>query len=274
MTPNQFANPELADAVEQYASKLSPDYSTAAELFKQHHTESEKDYQRRLQQISPSFPLLEEQAAQDLLRWEQESGRTQNYTAKELAEAKVYMQALNGYRLLHKAELAFLNGAHQSIVAVAIENSKLSEKFREKGKLGKKLAVVETSSRIAPCLTFSGSSDYLQAMIVPYGKEARAVFGEKAVKSLVSSEAVEESARNLQRLFNVEYVLAETSAAPRDEVAKSKRKPEVYICEITGGNEKNMALHTAHEIINTPFREEFNCRVRELMYFALQRMYS
>lgn len=157
---------------------------------------------------------------------------------------------------------------------MALETSGLSEKLRKQHEVGKKLAVVETSARLSPCLTFVGSSNYLESMMVPYGKKARRALGEKQVQSLVSSEAVEESVRNAQRLFGVDYVLAETSAAPRDEVPKSKRKPEVYLCALMGGNTKIMTLDTTHQVIDTPFREEFNCRVRESMYFALKKMYG
>lgn len=76
---------------------------------------------------------------------------------------------------------------------------------------------------------------------------------------------------------NVRYLstLVESSAAPRSTVPKSGRKPEVYIAHIDALPwEKEMTTVVDHYVIDTPFREEFDARVRELMFLTLRGMYQ
>lgn len=121
-------------------------------------------------------------------------------------------------------------------------------------------------------LTFPGSSSYFEVGLVPYGKGARLHVGEQqgTGSSVVTPAAAEQSAKNLQQTFGVHYALAETSAAPRLDVPKSARKPEVYLCGLVGSSVQHEEKHT----IDTPFRAVFNARTRELMYGMLRRMYG
>ena len=76
----------------------------------------------------------------------------------------------------------------------------------------------------------------------------------------------------MQRRFGVRNVLAETSAAPRKDVPRSRRVPEIYICSLNGGDV--LGRTSEHHEINTYFREEFDSVVRELMFDRLRKMYG
>ena len=209
-----------------------------------------------------------EQAAKDLAQWQAESGRAQNYTPQELACARIARNLANEYEQEHKGELALANGIHKASLDVAILENGLGKSMLAEGKAGRKFGIVEISPRLLPCLQFHGSSNYFCIGLAIYSQDARLVLGEQQRKHYVSAEAAQESALNLQRKFGVHYALAETSAAPRTGIAKSRRKPEVFICGRAGDS-----VQEDHQIIDVPFRDEFDAIVREQMYRAAERMY-
>jgi len=214
-----------------------------------------------------------EGARQEMASWNLKLGQTLAYTPEEWMKAKITREAANQYIASEQHRLIYANALHQAIVAEAIRMGGLAEILIEEGKKGNLLTVIETSSRLAPVLTFPGASSYLCAMVVPYAREARTVLGEdhEGRKHFISEEAVRESADNAYNLFGAKMVLAESSAAPRSDVPKSGRKPEVYIARMLPNEPSS---NVTHHVIDTPFREEFDARVRELMFFALKEMYK
>ena len=74
---------------------------------------------------------------------------------------------------------------------------------------------------------------------------------------------------NLVNKFGVHYALAETSAAPRSNVPRSGRKPELHICRYIKGEEPIVESHE----LNTLFRTEFGAQVREVMFQSLRRIF-
>ncbi|MFA6460838.1 MAG: hypothetical protein WCV90_01110 [Candidatus Woesearchaeota archaeon] len=236
-------------------------------------------------------------AAREISSWSLKPGQTLAYTPEEWVRANVARDCANEYQKEYGRELMLLNVLHQGAVASALQWSGLSHYFSGKegsliegGREGYLLALVETSSRLAPVLTFPGASSYLCATIVPYAREARTVLGEKhkGRAHFISEDAVRESARNTYRIFSKALnkdvppeeqrevrVLVESSAAPRSTVPKSGRKPEVYIAHIDALPwENKMTTVVDHYIIDTPFREEFDSKVRELMFLTLRGMYQ
>ncbi|GEM_PF-2197002 len=240
-----------------------------------------------------SYPSAEKraekvEAEQDLLSWEKSSGKPSVYTPIELANARLKQKIINRASELHSLELELLNAMHQAYISVAIKQE-LSAKMIEEGKVGKKFGLIELTSRLGPTLTFPDSSNYFHIAAVPYGKESRITLGEAKTKEFVSADVAKESCANLLRTFNVDYAVAETSAAPRSTVPKSKRLPEVYICSVkknkidSANNNANTEIDKttnaeqiffeSHHTINTPFREEFNAVVQELLFYELAKLY-
>ncbi|MFC1698021.1 CinA family protein, partial [Nanoarchaeota archaeon] len=211
---------------------------------------------------------LLQKAKEDLKQWAEKSGREQNYTAEDLTDARIFKEEANKYQTENLSGLSFLNAMHQAIINYNMIETGLNEILIEEGKEGRKFGIVELSSRLTPVLTFPSSSNYFEVSIIPYGKKSREVIGEKPNKKFLSEEVAEESAENLIRNFGVHYALAETSAAPREDVPKSARKPEIYLTSIYGDKKE-----TDHYIIDTPFRHEFDSQVREIMYRHLGIMY-
>ncbi len=231
-------------------------------------------------------------AAKTLDEWKRTSGgREPAYTPEELALAQLKREIANHYHQEGAAAtLLGLNALHQASIAYAMQESGLADSLIKAGGEGYYLSLVETSSRLAPVLTFPGASSYLCATVVPYAREARAVLGEKhkGRAHFISEDAVRESACSNYRVFKKALnkndplenkrelrVLVESSAAPRSTVPKSGRKPEVYIAHIDALPwEKEMTTVVDHYVIDTPFREEFDARVRELMFLTLRGMYQ
>lgn len=142
------------------------------------------------------------------------------------------------------------------------------------GKQGRTFSILEICSRLAPTLTFPGASNYLDIGTVPYNREARVVLGEQPLPHYVSVEAARGSAENMQKRFGSHYVLAETSAAPRtfhrEDVAKSRRNPEVHVYSLKGTESRPLKV----EFPGVHLRCEFDARVREVLFQQLQRLYS
>ena len=213
-----------------------------------------------------------EKARTDLSIWGA-SGRTQNYTPEELAEARLKKEAVTDYEREKRNSLYHQNAGHQAAIAVELMNSSLPERMMDEGKAGRKLSILEISSRLAPVLTFPGSSAYFEVGIVPYGTHAREVLGEDALEQYVSTAGAEGSAAALQQRFGSHYVLAESSAAPRLDVPKSRRNPELYICSLAGNtNSQKMIVNL--DFPGVELRAEFDSRVREVMYGRLCAMYG
>lgn len=209
-------------------------------------------------------------AQSDLDAWQTASGREQNYTSHQLAEARVAKEIMNAYEKEHRGYLLERNACHQAIIATDIIEGGLAERMMAEGKEGRKLSVLEISSRLAPVLTFPGSSRYFEMAALPYGTNARKVLGEAALPHYVSLTAAEASARNMQEKFGTHYVLAETSAAPRGDVPKSRRSAELYVCSLVGPEAQQFTV----QFPGVHLRAEFDARVREVMYQQLQKMYA
>ncbi|MBI5002340.1 hypothetical protein HZC31_03075 [Candidatus Woesearchaeota archaeon] len=224
-----------------------------------------------LEKRGPNWKAYLRVAESELDLWQAQSrGRKQNYSPEELAEAQIARAVANAYEEREYSSLQRMNGEHQAQVAVNIRRSGLAERMIEEGKQGRKLSVLEISSRLAPVLTFPGSSNYFEMAALPYGTHARAVLGEAGLPHYVSSTAAEGSARNMQERFGTHYVLAETSAAPRGDVPKSKRAPEVFVCSLIGSEIQQLNV----QFPDVQLRAEFDARVREVLYQQLQRMYA
>ncbi len=206
----------------------------------------------------------------DLRGWESSSGRKQNYTPEELAEARVVKEAVKSYEERWRYDLGRKNAEHLAAVGYEIVASGLAERMMQEGREGRKLSVLEISSRLAPVLTFSGSSAYFEMAALPYGTTARAVLGESKLPHYVSPAAAQGSARNMQEKFGTHYVLAETSAAPRGDVPKSKRAPEVSVCTLVGSEIEQRNVQFPEVLL----RAEFDACVREVLYQQLQKMYG
>lgn len=209
-------------------------------------------------------------AQRDLEAWQAASGKAQNYTPLKLAEARVIKELVNAYEQEHRRYLLERNACHQAIIAADIIEGGLAERMMQEGREGRKLSVLEISSRLAPALTFPGSSSYFEMAALPYGTHARIVLGERKLPHYVSPDAAEGSARNMQERFGTHYVLAETSAAPRGDVPKSKRAPELSVCSFVGSEIQQLTV----PFPDSQLRAEFDARVREVLYQQLQKMYG
>lgn len=256
----------IMDYAEQMASGRNLPL-IANELFAEHNKNLGEEYSQAWRGYALTEAL--EEARRTLKEWEEESGREQNYTPTELVEADLHLKVRQMYEHEHAASLLETTALHDAIVRYAVKEY-LSDKLIEKGKAGDKLAVVELSARLAPALTFPGSSGYLAGLILPYGQEIRDGLGEEHEGSLVSRDAVVESALNIMKRFNVRRILAETSSAPTNRIPRSKRKPELYVCEVIAGK----APDVTHYTIDVPFREEYDAMTRELMFSHLKEMYE
>lgn len=210
-----------------------------------------------------------QQAQSDLESWAS-GGRKQNYDPESLTIARISKEFANRYEEANSAALLTANAMHQAVVTYAfLTNKVLFENLVREGKEGRKFGLVEMADRLGPALQPAGSSAYYHVKYVPYGIDARTNLGEnRNGKSLVTSDTAIESASNLINKFGVYYALAETSAAPRSDVPKSGRKPELYVCTYVKGGEPKVESHQ----MNTLFRTEFDSRVREEMYQSLRRM--
>ena len=210
------------------------------------------------------------QAERDLEIWQTESGRAQNYTPHELAEARVAKGVVSLYEAQSRRSLFAQNAAHQAHIAADVIAFGLAERMIAKGREGEKLSVLEISSRLAPVLTFPGSSAYFEMAALPYGTHAREVLGEEKLPHYVSQAAAQASARNMHAKFGTHYVLAETSAAPRSDVSRSRRPSELYVCSLVGSEMQE----TCVQFPEVQLRAEFDARVREVIYQHLIRMYQ
>ncbi|MBT7902892.1 hypothetical protein HN587_03440 [Candidatus Woesearchaeota archaeon] len=269
--------------VKSYAHKLGAahknGYDLAQELFKPYTEELATRVEDQLAQKKESgeWTALIDAANADLTAWKEESGRIQRYTPEELAQARLQKEVANEYSTEKSGELALVNQFHQAIISYAIQNLGVATELIKEGKSKRKFAIVELISRLAPSLNFPGSSSYLTGAFVPYAREARTVLGESTpTGSYVQPSVAVESAHNLILQFEVSYALAETSAAPRSDVPKSKRLPEVHICSVANGTNdpEAQAMQTQKHEIPTHFREEFDSAVRELMFKELVSMYQ
>ena len=215
-------------------------------------------------------------AQQTLKQWFDSSGRVQNYTSEELAQAQFIKETANKIMKDHSLKLTFSDAVHSAIIRTQLRRQRLEERLIAEGKEGRKFALVELSARLSPALTFEGASNYLSAVVIPYGKEARTAIGELHDPSipLVSAPAALASAHNAHKQFGAHYVLAETSAAPRNDVPKSGRKPEIYVCRSLLKQDGRSEHVITHHTIDTPFREKFDSTVREIMYEELKKLYE
>jgi nicotinamide mononucleotide (NMN) deamidase PncC len=252
-----------------YAKKFSQGKSPADALF-EHHKDSLNTL--IIQEIDrlhydKKWPNEVAKAAEILNIWAS-SGRKQNYTPDDLASKFVARKIANKYQDENREQLMIADALHQAVIAYSILESGLSELMIEQGNQGRKLGVLEVTARLSPILSFSGSSKCFEIGVIPYGKESHTALGEKPTESFVSEQAVIESALNLKTRFNLNYVLAETSIAPRTDVPKSRRSPEIHIARLVDNK-----MVTTHDFIETPFRQDFNANVRELMFIALRDMY-
>jgi len=247
------------------------DAGLAEELFSEHRTRliANTAAKKRWMEDFGEWSAEVEKAAADLQTWREQSGKEQVYTPDSLVEARLRREMANAYEGNHSFPLNRSDTDHLALIREDMKQGGLAKILMKGGEEANKLGLVELSARLLPALTFSGSSIYFEGGIVPYGKEFRIVIGEAPSKSFVSAAVAEESARNLQRQLGVHYALAETSAAPRSDVPKSGKKPEIYICGLVGDT-----TYAQHHIVDTPFREEFNAVARELMYELLKRMYG
>lgn len=246
----------------------------ATKLFRPYRERLALDIEQRQQDLqrSGTWDAEIEKASRDLYLWQQKSGKEQAYTAQSLAEARLVRNLANTYEDVYSFDLGRANTDHQASVREDMKRTKFRERLISEGDGNKKLGLVELSARLLPALDFSNSSIYFEGGFIPYGRNFRVVVGESVPKSnqpFVSATVAQESAANLQERFGVHYVLAETSAAPRRDVPKSGKKPEIYICGLAG--EKQYA---EPYVIDTPFRDEFNAVARELMYGMLKTMYG
>jgi hypothetical protein len=246
--------------------------SFATKLFQTHRNQLTDRINTQIARLSEdgSYAELLVQSSKDLQKWEQSSGKKQAYTPQELTYARLARESANTYQRENVMALCLTDAEHQAKIFHEILNTGLADKMMNEGSIGRKFGIVELSARLMPVLTFTGSSSYFEVGVVPYGKKSREAIGENIGNSFVSENAASESAKNLSRTFNVYYSLAETSAAPRDDVPKSGKNPEIFLCGIVGGTE---IIKENHMII-TPFRSEFNAVARELMYQSLKRIYS
>ena len=252
----------------------SEEAGLATWLFLPHRLNLTADVEAKRQdlQVSGGWDLELQKATRDLEAWKQQSGREQSYTAESLAEARLIREMANVYEDIHSFPLNRGDTDHLALIREDMKQSRFRKILMAEGKGFKKLGLVELSARLLPALTFPGSSAYFEAGVLPYGMLSREAIGEDpkvSVKSFISAAVAEESAANLQRQFKVHYALAETSAAPRNDIPKSGKKPEIYICGLVGDTKL-----TQHQVIDTPFREEFNATARELMYIMLKKMYG
>jgi nicotinamide mononucleotide (NMN) deamidase PncC len=268
-----------AEATKLMAKRLVDGISLAGELFERARSDVDLGVEALIGNISHEGNAWErgmQQAQDEIASWNLKPGQKLAYEPADWMLANIARRCANEYQQRHQRELTFLNYFHQNVISEAMRISGLDESLIKAGKEGYRLAVVETSSRLAPVLTFPGASSYLCVTIVPYAREARTVLGEshEGRKHFISEEAVRESAENAHNRFGAKMVLAETSAAPRFDVPKSGRKPEVYIASVSSFPGANRCMDVTHHIIDTPFREEFDAQVRELMFLTLRGMYK
>ncbi len=261
------------DDLDQSVGVESPETAFADQLLRIHREALDELIREQIdsEKRGPNWEARLRVARSELDLWEAQSqGRKQNYSSEELSEAQIARAVANAYEEREYSPLQRMNGEHQAQVAVNIKRSGLAERMIEEGKQGRKLAVLEISSRIAPVLTFPGSSKYFEMAALPYGTNARIVLGEGKLPHYVSPDAAEGSARNMRESFGTHYVLAETSAAPRTDVPKSKRAPEVFVCSLIGSEIQQLNV----QFPNVRLRAEFDACVREVMYQQLQKMYA
>jgi hypothetical protein len=211
-------------------------------------------------------------AAEDLERWSQ-GGRKQVYTPEKLAEARLAREVANNYEADNLVSLQIANGLHQVAVTCAfVQNRDLFDSLVSEGREGRKLGLVELADRLGPALQPAGSSAYYIGKYVPYAIESREIFGEvieEGVK-LVTPEVARAGARNLVEKLGAHYALAETSAAPRADVPRSGRKPEVHICTYVNGSDPVVKSYG----VDVSLRTEFDSRVREEMYNSLRGIFE
>lgn len=254
--------------IEENAEKLGRGQNIANEFFEYYDWMLDKKIADELKKEEWKKRIPE--AEKTLKEWEEKSGRKQNYKPEELATEWCKKETANAYRQEKLSELVVLNTLHDATVRYAV--MKLAPKLIEKGKQGMKLAVVELSARLGPSLTFPGSSEYFNCLVIPYSQESRKILGEKGIdkRPLVSKESALESATNMMEKFGVTRVLAETSMAPSKDVLKSRKKPQMYLCKLykepSGSLYNDVIFHDS----TTHFREKFDSEVRQMMYLCLR----
>jgi hypothetical protein len=273
-TTQEECNVMRTEEMELFARELNEGRSISDIFFASHGESLALEIKREVQRLHESgeWDALIEVAQFDLENWSR-GGKKQTHTADSLTVARISRELTNEYEKTNASSLLTANALHQAAVTYAfLRNRKLFESLTCEGKAGKKFGLVEMADRLGPALQPAGSSAYYHVKYVPYGIQARAVFGENIIEglSLVTPDAAIESASTLINKFGVHYALAETSAAPRAEVPKSGRKPELYICTLVKGGKPVAESHQ----IDTPFRTEFDSKVREKMYKALRRIFT
>lgn len=254
--------------IQESAEKLDRGTNIAKKFFEHDEFDLEKIIKDKLKDEKWKEKIPE--AEKTLKEWEEKSGRKQNYKPDELAMEWCKKETANTYRQEKLSELIALNTLHDATIRYAV--MKLAPKLIEKGKQGLKLAVVELSARLGPSLTFPGSSEYFNALVIPYSQNARKVLGEKDLekRAVVSKEAVLESATNTMEKFGVKRVLAETSLAPTENVLKSRKKPQMYICKLYKETSGELYNDVIFHDSNTCLREKFDCETRQMMYWSLR----
>ena len=272
----QRASADLTPVITHHARYLGNGILASC-FFSAHQKELERlfvEWKLCAQNLASDTRAMFLDTAREYLKgWAKNSKGHSPYDEKTLAEALMDKRIANNYTKTHQAELIALNVLHEGIVRYAIRSSGLSDQMIQEGNLGKKLAVIELSARISPALTFMDSSNYLNAMVIPYSRDARIAIGEEPNSPLVSKEAAERSADNAAKRFNAQYVISETSAAPGSSPTPSKRDPRTYICTISPGKD-GPVKHHYYEVIPTHLRDEFDAVVRELLFSALKEMYA
>ncbi|MBI4147914.1 hypothetical protein HY490_01355 [Candidatus Woesearchaeota archaeon] len=258
-------------ALGEFIRERATQDSCAASMFQEHELAVQERFQTARRTVQWSERIHD---AEVLLAESTKPGRTPAYTPEGLAEEILRKQVVETHHAEHVAELQGLAAVHDAVIRYKVQNSGLADILKQEGARGNKLVVVELSARISPALTFAGSSNYLTAVLIPYGREARIALGENFAESsqFVSQSTAIASAENASRRFQTRRVLAETSAAPRPEIVKSGRKPEVYVCTLV--NDVAQTPDVSHHVIDTLFREKFDCVVREIMYSSLKKLYG
>ncbi len=253
--------------------ELNEGRSILDSFFAAHNSALDNQIKKEVERLNSSGEWNEriQQAQADLESWST-GGRKQAYTPNSLVLAKISRELANNYEDVNGAGLLTANAMHQAVVTYTFSrDKKLFEYLVREGKRGKKFGLVEMADRLGPALQPAGSSAYFYIKYVPYGVESRSILGERInEKAFVTPDTVVGSASNLINRFGVHYALAETSAAPRSDVPKSGRKPELYICTYVKGGEPRVESHQ----INTLFRTEFDSRVREEMYQSLRGLFA
>lgn len=260
--------------IEDLGRELNQGRSIANKFFDLHNKNLSLRINARLEKVKSTGEIndLLAKSRTDLMKWSKKD-KKHTYTEYSLMLAKISRDVANQYEAENISAILTANALHQAAVAFSFNsNNALFQNMIKKGDEGKKLGIVEMADRLGPVLQPAESSKYYHIKYVPYGFQSRVDLGELNHRDvpLVSAETAEKSAFNLIKRFGVHYALTETSAAPRLEVPKSGRKPELYVCMYRKGEKPLIEKFE----IETLLRLEFDSRVREIMYFSLNKLFS